>query len=182
MKNLAIILLVFITGSLSAQDGGSDFDSHKHFKLGVHAGIPTGGAADLASFEAGLDAYLMFGNIDSWINLGVTAGVRNFFGDEIDILGTAVELDDFTYVPVGGAARVKLFGIVEGGADIGYAFGISDGADGVFWVRPVVGIDIADTIEIFGAYDILTTDDYTDGSFTSDGSFGSLQVGILFEF
>ena len=181
MKKLPFILFALVAMTVSAQ-GGGDFDSHKHFKLGAHLGLPTGGASDVSSFEAGLDAYFMLGNIDSWINLGITGGIRNFFGDEVDVLGTTVEFDDFTYLPVGGAARVKLFGIVEGGADIGYAFGISDGADGVFWVRPVVGIDVADTIEIFAAYDILTTDDFSDGSFTSDGSFGSIQAGILFEF
>lgn len=171
MKKLVFIAFAFCALTLSAQDG--DFDQHKHFKLGAHIGLPSADASDLYSFEAGIDAYFMFGNIDSWVNLGATAGFRNFFGDELDILGTTVELDDAQFVPVGGAVRVKLFGMVEGGIDAGYAIALTDGLDGALWVRPVVGIDVADTIEIFAAHDFILPE---------GGTWGSLQAGILFEF
>jgi hypothetical protein len=170
MKKLLFIAIAFCAFTLSAQDG--DFDGHKHFKIGAHIGIPTSDASDIYSVEYGADAYFMFGNIDSWVNLGATAGFRNFVGDEIDVLGTTIEAEDVQFLPVGGAARVKLFGIVEGGVDAGYAISLTDGVDGALWFRPVVGIDVADTIEIFVAHDFVLPD---------GGTIGSLQGGILIE-
>jgi hypothetical protein len=82
------------------------------------------------------------------------------------------KIEDQQFVPLAGAARLKLFGILTGGADIGYALGLTDGLDGGFYFRPVVGIDIADTIELNVSYE----------SIADAANWGNFNVGILFEF
>lgn len=97
------------------------------------------------------------------------------------------EIPNQSYIPLGLAARVKLFGILSGGLDAGYAFGLSD-LDGGFYFRPVVGIDIADTIELFACFEYIsngTDDPFDDFPATSnefDINYASVGVGLLFEF
>ena len=101
------------------------------------------------------------------------AGFRNYFGDEVEAGGVTVEFDDWQFVPLAAAARLKLFGVLTGGADVGYALGMNDGNDGGFYFRPVAGIDIADTIELNTSYEGVALDGTT---------WGAWNVGILFEF
>jgi hypothetical protein len=143
------------------------------FKVGASIGLPAADAADFSTFVLGVDAYYYFTNVDAFVELGATAGFRNFFGDEIEILGQTVDIDDQQYLPLAAAARLKLFGIVSGGADLGYAIGINDGNDGGFYFRPVVGIDIADTIELNVSYENISNDGV---------NWGNLNAGVLFEF
>jgi len=160
MKKLIIIFFfgLFTLPNLNAQT----------FKLGASLGLPAADAADISSFALGIDAYYYFTDIDAIVEIGGTAGFRNFFGDEI--LGFKIE--DQQFLPVAGAARLKLFGLVSGGADIGYALGLTDGLDGGFYFRPVVGIDIANTIELNVSYE----------SISDAANWGNFNVGVLFEF
>jgi hypothetical protein len=142
------------------------------FKVGATLGLPAADASDISSFVLGVDAYYYFTDIDDFVEIGATAGFRNFFGKEEEILGQTVEFDDAQFLPIAAAARLKLFGIVSGGADIGYAIGISDFLDGGFYFRPVVGLDIADAIELNASYE----------SISDAATWGNINVGVLFEF
>ena len=142
------------------------------FKFGASVGLPAADAADISTLVLGVDAYYYFTEIDAPVEFGLNAGFRNFFGDEINVLGQTVSIDDAQFLPVAAAARLKLFGILSGGADIGYALGVSDGLDGGFYFRPVVGIDIADAIEINASYENIS----------DEANWGNINVGILFEF
>jgi hypothetical protein len=142
------------------------------FKAGASIGIPMADASDISSFVLGVDAYYYFTDNDATIEIGATAGFRNFFGKEFDIEGETYSADDAQFLPIAAAARFKLFGIVSGGADVGYALGISDFLDGGFYFRPVVGIDIADTIELNTSYE----------SISDIGTWGNFNIGVLFEF
>jgi len=161
MKKLFFLSLfsIFVMSSVNAQT----------FKLGGSIGIPVADASDISTFVLGIDAYYYFTDIDALVEIGATAGFRNFFGDEIE----GFSIDDGQFLPVAGVARVKLFGILSGGADLGYAVGINDGNDGGLYIRPVVGIDIADTIELNASYESITNDGVT---------WGNMNVGVLFEF
>jgi hypothetical protein len=165
MKKLffAAAIAVFSVTAMQAQT----------FKLGATLGLPMADASDISTFVLGVDAYYYFTDVDAFIEIGATAGFRNFFGDDIEILGQTVEVDDGQFLPLAVAGRVKLFGLLSGGLDIGYALGINDGNDGGFYVRPVVGFDIADTIELVASYESITNDGVT---------WGNLNVGVLFEF
>ena len=142
------------------------------FKIGASLGLPTADASDFTSLVLGVDAYYYFTDIDAPIEFGLNAGFRNFFGDEIEVLGQNVDFEDAQFLPIAAAARLKIFGTLSGGLDAGYALGISDGLDGGFYFRPVVGIDIADTIELNASYE----------SILDAATWGNLNVGILFEF
>lgn len=136
------------------------------FKIGATAGVAVSDAGDIADWALGVDAYYMFEKVDAVINFGPTVGFRNFFMSE-DVF------DDGQFLPVAAAARLKLFGILTGGADLGYAVGINEGNDGGFYYRPVVGIDIADTIELNVSFESISNDGVT---------WGNFNAGILFEF
>jgi hypothetical protein len=156
MKKLLIaVFTLFVVAQINAQT----------FKLGATVGIPTADSADISDFVLGIDAYYYFTDIDDTIEIGATAGFRNYFVDFGD-------LDDANFLPLAAAARLKLFGIVSGGADVGYAIGITDYLDGGFYFRPVVGIDIADTIELNASYE----------SISDAANWGAFNIGILFEF
>lgn len=141
------------------------------FKIGASLGLPAADASDISSFVLGADAYYYFTDIDAVVEIGGTAGLRNFFGKEITVLGETFSVDDAQFLPLAVAGRLKLFGVLTGGADIGYAVGITDGLDGGLYFRPVVGIDIADTIELNASFE----------SISDAATWGNFNVGILFE-
>ncbi len=143
------------------------------FKIGAVGGLPTGDAADFSSFGLGADLYYMFGHEDSWLNFGPTVGFRNYFGKDYEILGQTVAGDDVQFLPLAGAFRGKFLGLVNFGSDLGYAVGINDGNDGGFYFRPIVGIDIADAIELNVSYEGVVLD---------GASWSAFTAGILFEF
>jgi hypothetical protein len=136
------------------------------FKIGVVAGIPTADAADISTFVLGADVYYMFEKEDAVLNFGPTVGLRNYFGDKIS---PGISIDDGTFLPIGGAARVTLLGVLTGGIDVGYAVGISDYLDGGFYFRPVVGLDILDILELNASYE----------SVSDAATWGNFNIGLL---
>ena len=159
MKKLILIALlaVFITTASSAQT----------FKIGPNIGIAASDAGDVSDWSIGADAYYMFGNVDSWLNLGPTVGFRNYF-----IKSEFSEVNDNVgFLPIAGAARAKLFGVLDGGFDIGYALGLTDGVDGGFYFRPNLGVDILDTLELVGSYEFVS----------SQATWAAINLGLYLE-
>jgi len=147
------------------------------FRMGVVGAIPTGDASDFSSFGLGVDLYYMFGSNNSWINFGPTVGFRNYFGKDIEISGGGLDIslqgDDWQFLPLAGAFRGKILGLVNWGSDIGYAVGINDGNKGAFYFRPIVGIDIANRVELNGSYEMI---------FLDGGNWNAITFGLLYEF
>ncbi len=81
---LAAFIAVFSVTAMQAQT----------FKIGATAGLPSADASNFSSFVLGIDAYYYFTDIDDFINIGGTVGYRNFFGDDVNILGLTVPVDD----------------------------------------------------------------------------------------
>jgi hypothetical protein len=156
-KALFICLAVLFYSGLQAQGV---------FKIGVVAGIPTADAGDISNFVLGADAYYMFEKEDAILNFGPTVGIRNYFGEEIS---EGISVDDGQFLPIGGAARVTLLGVLTGGVDVGYAVGISDFLDGGFYFRPVVGLDILDILELNASYE----------SISDAATWGNFNIGLL---
>ncbi|SDS22793.1 hypothetical protein SAMN04515667_1699 [Formosa sp. Hel1_31_208] len=157
MKKLLVLFAFALFGYTATAQGV--------FKIGATAGVAVSDAGDVADWALGVDAYYMIEKVDAVINFGPTIGFRNFF---MSVDG----VDDAQFLPIAGAARLKLFGILSGGVDVGYALGISDYLDGGFYYRPTVGIDIADAIELNASFE----------SISDAATWGNLNVGILFEF
>ena len=160
MKKLLIIALVLFGYTATAQGV---------FKIGATAGVAASDAKEISDWALGVDAYYMFEAEDAILNFGPTVGFRNFFMSE--------DLDDVQFLPLAGAARIKLFGILNAGVDLGYAVAISDFVDGGLYYRPVVGLDIADTIELNVSFESISSSNNT-----NDVNWGNINVGVLFEF
>jgi hypothetical protein len=143
------------------------------FKAGAVVAFPVGDAGDLSSFGLGADLYYMFGHEDAWLNFGPTVGFRNYFGKDYEVGNISISADDAQFLPLAGAFRAKFMGLVNWGTDIGYAVGINDGNDGGFYFRPIVGLDIADAIEVNVSYENISA---------NGGSWSAFTAGILFEF
>lgn len=155
------------------------------FKVGPSLSYAVGDTGDAHGLVIGADIYYYFTDIDDFINIGATAGFRAFTGQE-NFKNIGFEVPNQSYIPLGLAARIKLFGVVSGGLDAGYAFGLSD-LDGGFYFRPVIAVDIADTIELFACFEYIANgtddpfDDFPDGNQQFDINYTSIGVGVLFE-
>ncbi len=158
MKKILISLLaLFIFGSVQAQGT---------FKIGLMGGVPTSDASDLSNLVLGADAYYMIGKKSALFRLGPTIGFRNFFGKEIS---EGFEFEDAQFLPIGAAARVNIIGIVNLGADLGYAVGITDGLDGGFYFRPVVALGLLQILELNFSYE----------SISDAATWGNFNIGVL---
>ena len=160
---LFIGLFIIVSSSVKAQ-----------FKIGAHLGVPSGDVSDYYTTALGADVYYMFGtDPNGFLKLGVASGFMNYFGDEVDIEGYDTKFDNAQFIPVAGALRVQLLKILTVGPDIGYGFGISDGMDDGFYWKGVIGVNL---------FDFLEVDAYFHGITIDESSFGSVGLGVLFEF
>ncbi len=161
MKKLIVVLVLSCFGfaNLNAQE----------FKIGASIGVPLADAADLSDFVLGVDAYYYFTKQDAFFQLGANLGFRNFF---INDEGDFIDIKDGQFLPISAAARLKIFGVLSGGADIGYAVGISDYLDGGFYIRPIIAVDVLDILELNMSYE----------SISDAANWGNFNVGFLFQF
>lgn len=156
-----LVLFVFLLCSVSTLHSQT-------FKFGATVGVPLSDAKDAYTYTVGIDAYYYFTNLDALVAIGATSGYRNFFGDEVG----GVQFKDAQFAPIAAAARIKLFGILSAGADLGYAVGITDGLDGGLYFRPVIGIDILDSLELNTSLEMIK----------DKATYGNFNIGVLFEF
>jgi hypothetical protein len=152
---------------------GFAISANAQLKIGVNASRPIGDYSDIYGFNLGADVYYMFGKADAFLKFGGATGFMNYFGSETDVVGQTVEFDDAQYIPVAGAARITLFGILTFGPDVGYAVSLNDSdASGFYW-RSVLGLDFANRVEIDTYYHNITVD---------GTSLGTIGVALLIEF
>ncbi len=153
--------------SMQAQDATAS-KSGKGFKIGVNAQLPTGDVAEFTPFGLGLDVAYLF-EVSENFDAGVATGFSNIFvkSDFNDFL------DPFQYLPIAAAATGR-FNATEDfslGADLGYAVGISEGFDGGFYYKPLVGYMISDAAQLNLSYVGISIEDLT---------FSTLNFGVLF--
>ncbi len=169
MKKFLLVILAFtFAHHLSAQ-----------LKVGINAGVPIGDYSDFYTVSFGADVYYLFGEPDALLQLGLGTGYLNYIGDEVEILGTTLEIDNASFIPVAAAARFTLLKILTFGPDVGYGIGISEGNDGGFYWRGVVGLDIGNRIELNAYYHSIIFESAT----TNESSaLSTIGIGLLFEF
>lgn len=142
------------------------------FKVGANAALPIGDAGDLSTFSVGLDVAYLFEVSDAFY-LGAATGFTNAFGEEVDFGFATVEVEDVQFVPVAAAARYYFADSFYGGADLGYAFGITEGMDGGFYYRPKVGYNFSDLVGVNVSYT---------GVSLEGGSWDTVGLGVEFSF
>jgi len=172
-KGILTIVLVFAAFILQAQ---RNID-RTNFRAGVNGGIVLGDFAEDYSFSLGLDLYQHWG-VSKALDIGVTAGFSNAFGEKQTLAAEGVnetEFDNVQYLPLGASFRIypgKNVGFKFGG-DIGYAVGISEGEESALYYRPSLGIDLRQgTSEINISYFVIN----------DDASFSSVLLGYIFLF
>lgn len=172
MKKLLLLAAVAVFGlsNVNAQE----------FSVGLTAGIPVGDAGDFYTFNLGLDANYLWEVSDDF-SAGVATGYNTSFGDDfstpdvtiagITIPGFTYELDNFDYIPLAAAGRFNASEEFVLGADLGYAIVLTDGVDGGFYYRPMVGYNVSDKIQISVSY----------RGVSNDGSFSTINAGVNYK-
>jgi hypothetical protein len=160
-----LILAVLMLGAvgLHAQEG---------FRAGINVALPVGDAADVSGFSLGLDVNYLWEVADSF-DVGVAAGFTNAFGKKIDTGIGTVQIEDVQFLPLAAAGRFEASDKIRLGADLGYAIGISDGNDGGFYYRPIVGYGLSDIMELNLSYTGISLD---------GGTWSTIALGFLFAF
>jgi len=164
MKKLVLFSSLFLFG-LSAMF------SQGNFRAGAHLGLPIGDAGDFATFAIAVDlGYIL--EIDDNFEAGPIIGYQHSFGDNIEVGGFEIDVDDVQFLPIGGEARYNLNGApISLRAQLGYALGINDGNDGGFYYSPQVAYEASETINIVLAFRGISVD---------GGSWDILSLGVEF--
>ena len=163
MKKLLLLaaIAVFGFGSMNAQS----------FAVQLNGALPSGDASDGYTFGLQLSAAYLF-EVAEGVEVGPSAGVYHFFGDELEVLGMTFPIDDATFIPIGATGRVGLGEAFQIGADLGYGLGVApDGNDGGFYYKPFVGYAVSEAISIVAGYAGVSVD---------GGTFSSINAGIEF--
>jgi len=148
MKKLCLVAILAIFGL-------SNVTAQGQFRAGISGGLPIGDAGDLATFAIAVDLGYLF-EISDEFEVGPVTGVNHSFGDS-DIID-----EDFTWIPVGGAARFSVSDEFTLGADLGYAIGVApDGLESGFYYAPRVQYGVSETIDIVFAYRGISLDGIT---------------------
>jgi len=165
MKKVLFIAFLMVSGlALQAQEG---------FRAGINLAIPTGDASDVSGFSIGLDVNYLWSVSDSF-DAGLAAGFTNAFGKEIEVPGFgSFEVDDVQFLPIAAAGRFHATDKFRVGVDLGYAIGISDGNDGGFYYRPMVGYGLNEKMELNLSYTGISLD---------GGTWSTTGLGLMYSF
>ncbi len=144
----------------------------QEFKIGVSGALPSGDVKDSYTFGINADFSYLFEVSDNF-TAGPMAGVIHYFGDSVDLGGFgSVDIEDATFIPLGGAARMTLGESFVLGANLGYGLGVApDGNDGGFYYKPMLGYMVSDAISILASYSGVSVD---------GGTFSSINLGVEF--
>ncbi len=139
-----LVLLCFFTAFCFSARG--QYVERGFFKAGFHAATAIGDASDFSNLGIGLDLYQHWG-VSKTIDLGLTTGVQYFFGlestEDIGPTVVTIEGEDTGYLPAAGFFRFYPTKSINLGADIGYAFGLTDFTQAGFYYRPTLSFDLS---------------------------------------
>ncbi len=156
--------------ALFALFGMSAMNAQGQFNVGAFGGLPIGDAGDFATFAIGLDLSYMFEVSDDF-EVGPVTGLSHSFGDEITILGVTLDVNDVTFLPIGGGFRFNAAESFSLGGDVGYAIGINDGNDGGFYYAPRAAYNVSEAVAIVAAFRGVAVD---------GGSWDIISLGVEF--
>ncbi|MCI2228372.1 outer membrane beta-barrel protein [Polaribacter sp. MSW13] len=158
MKKLLFIAVFAICGlgTANAQEGA--------FNVGGNLGFPTGDMSDISSFAISVEANYLF-NLSDEFKVGPSVSYLHYFGKN-DILGTGIDANDTSFLPIAAAGRYAASEKFTIGADLGYGIGISpNGQEGAFYYRPMVGYAISDKVMLQASYTGMSKDGFTISNF-----------------
>lgn len=146
--------------------------------IGVNVGIPT---SDAYKFTLGADARLQF-DVSKQISIPVTAGYTRFFSKDLTIAGVNFK-QDYAYIPV--KAGVKAFFDESGSgfyglAEVGAAFGVTDGAKTGFLYSPAIGYSWSSGLDLGIKYEGISSG--RDASIFYPKNTGQVALRIAYGF
>lgn len=151
--------------------GLNAMNAQGQFRAGLSGGLPIGDADDLATFAIAVDLGYLFEISDSF-DAGVATGYSHSFGDDINVAGFTVEVEDVQFIPVAASARVEVAPNFTLGGDVGYAVGIDDGNDGGFYYSPRAQYGVSEVIDIVLAFRSVSLDGISWNLITAGVEFG----------
>ena len=156
MKKVLFIVFLAIAGvsNVNAQEGV--------LNGGFNLGLPTGDTSNVSSFTIGGELNYMFPVADGF-TLGPSIQYSYYTGKD--------GFDGISVLPISGAARFNVSEKFVVGANLGYALGLTDGIDGGFFYRPVVGYKIGDTTQLNLSYSGITNDGL---------DINNIAIGVMF--
>jgi len=163
MKKVFLVLVAVIAFSFTAK---AQFTP----SVALTAAIPVGDVKDQSNFALSADVYFMK-NVAENFDLGLTTGYTNYFGKDFDNGIATVEGENVSFLPLAGAFRFGLSEDFSIGADLGYAFGLTDGIDGGFYYKPVVGFNIGESNQLMLSYQGVSVD---------GGTYNYIGLGFAF--
>ena len=145
----------------------------------VHVGIPVGDAADVSSFNIGVDlAYLH--PIANNFKLGAKVGYDHFIGKDIKINNQITyEAEDVGFIPLAATAKYEFGNNLFVGADLGYAFSTKDGIDGGLFWQPKIGYSAA-TWDLYAGYKGISAGPESTNQI--DYNFDAVSIGFAYKF
>lgn len=165
MKKLLVVALFMCTACIGA-------NAQFSFGAGVNLALPIGDFADTHSFGVGAEVQgeYMFSDMFSGV---ANTGYTHFFGKDITVLGTTVEIDAVGLIPVMAGVRVypssQFF--IGARAGLGIFTGGNDSETG-FAYRPEIGASFGN-IQVAGSYNGWSKD---------GGSLGHIGLSVIFKF
>lgn len=154
MKRVAGLLIVVLLATNLAMAQSS-------WKLGANVGLPVGEMDDVTDLQWGADLTYMY-ELANIVGIGAMAGYSQYVTDDrfIDVL----------FLPVAASGRIGFPRGLFIGADLGYAFGLSDNNDGGIYYRPKLGFNLFG-LSLIASYS---------GVNAEGASFNSVNLGVEF--
>lgn len=152
MKKLILlpIIAIFAITTMSAQGTYA----------GVNVGFPLGNTSDW-KFAIQID----FGQdweVSDNLDVGVATGYGHIFGG--DIMG--FDLPDYQYIPIAVTASLEVAEDFNIDADLGYAIGFGDIANGGFYYRPGFSYNVSEKLALKVNYTGISDDGFNATTFT----------------
>jgi len=151
---LAAFLTIASLGTVNAQQGT--------LNGGFNIGLPTGDTSNVSSFTIGGELNYMIPVAEN-VTLGPSVQYSYYAGKD--------DFDGISVLPISGAVRFNISEMFVLGANLGYAVGLSDGIDGGFYYRPVLGYKIGDTTQLNLSYSGITNDGL---------EINNVAIGVMF--
>jgi|SRR5690625_2334053 len=131
------------------------------WRLGANVGLPVGEMDDVTDLQWGADLTYMY-ELANIVGIGAMVGYSQYITDG--------DFSNVQFLPVAASGRIGFPRGLFIGADLGYAFGLSDGNDGGVYYRPKLGFNLFG-LGLIASYSGVSAD---------GGSFNSVNLGVEF--
>ena len=141
-------------------------NAQEGFKLAINAGLPMGDASDYYMINLSADLDYLF-HVTEEIHLGIATGYSHYLAKSSE-----ENVDDFSFIPIGGTAQFNISDDFIVGADVGFGVGIMPKEnDGGFFYAPRVQYAFNDNLDLVLTYQGLAT---------NSQQFNALTLGLEF--